>query len=58
MKEHMFNKKKANNINVIPYNNLKDKCIFQKSLFIFHVVEIEVDHDDQHIVAFGLILGW
>jgi hypothetical protein len=37
---------------------LKGKCIFQKTLYIFRVVEIEVEHGDQHIMGFGLILGW
>jgi hypothetical protein len=57
MKEHMFNKKGTHNINVISCNNLKGKCIFQKTLYIFRVVEIEVEHDDKHIMGFGLILG-
>jgi hypothetical protein len=36
---------------------LKGKCIFQKTLYIFHVVEIKVEHDDQDIMGFGIILG-
>jgi hypothetical protein len=46
MKEHMSNKKGHTTLMSYLATIWKANAFFKKKLYIFHVVEIEVEHDD------------